>query len=340
MGNFAAAACTAVVATLLSLPAAAETSPVPVNVSNFARAETDMYFGRTVKEAGLGRLTHRRQMIAIDQQSVVRMNRDTLYSSAVFDLQAAPVTITLPDSGRRFMSMQLVTQDHFSPEVVYAPGTYTYTKDKVGTRYMQVIVRTLADPQDPADVKAANALQDAIKAQQTSAGTFEVPAWDPVSQKKARDALLALGALGVTGPLFGKQGEINPINHLIGAAGGWGGNPPSAAVYAGVFPPANDGTTVHSLTVKDVPVDGFWSISVYNKEGFFEKNDLGAYSVNNLTAKANADGSYTIHFGGCTPTVANCLPIVAGWNYTVRLYRPRAAILDGSWTFPEAVPVP
>jgi len=44
--------------------------------------------------------------------------------------------------------------------------------------------------------------------------------------------------------------------------------------------------------------------------------------------------------GGCTSGVANCLPIVSGWNYTVRLYRPRAAILDGSWTFPEAVPVP
>ena len=36
---------------------------------------------------------------------MIRLNRDTLYSSAVFDLDAGPVTITLPDAGKRFMSM-------------------------------------------------------------------------------------------------------------------------------------------------------------------------------------------------------------------------------------------
>ena len=49
-----------------------------------------------------------------------------------------------------------------------------------------------------------------------------------------------------------------------------------------------------------VPVDGFWSISVYNEKGFFEKNDLASYSMNSLTAKPGPDGSYTIQFGGCT----------------------------------------
>ena len=34
----------------------------------------------------------------------------------------------------------------------------------------------------------------------------------------------------------------------------------------------------------------------------------------------------------------NILPITEGWNYTVRLYRPRAEILDGSWTFPSIEP--
>ncbi|WP_366029543.1 DUF1214 domain-containing protein [Hyphomicrobium sp.] len=90
--------------------------------------------------------------------------------------------------------------------------------------------------------------------------------------------------------------------------------------------------------MKDVPVDGFWSVSVYNDKGFFEKNDINAYSLNNLTEKPNKDSSVTIQFGGCTKETANCLPIMAGWNYTVRLYRPRSEILDGSWKFPEAQP--
>ena len=126
---------------------------------------------------------------------------------------------------------------------------------------------------------------------------------------------------------------------LIGTAIGWGGNPPSAAIYRGVFPKENDGATVYRLRVRDVPVDGFWSISVYDPQGFFQKNELDRYSLNNLTARQELDGSYTVRFGGCGPDTANCLPIMPGWNYTVRLYRPRAQILSGGWQFPEAQPV-
>ena len=46
-------------------------------------------------------------------------------------------------------------------------------------------------------------------------------------------------------------------------------------------------------------MDGFWSISVYNAKGFFEKNALNAYSLNNLTAKPDPGGGHTIQFGSC-----------------------------------------
>jgi hypothetical protein len=224
--------------------------------------------------------------------------------------------------------------------VVYAPGRFTYTKDKIGTRYVFLLVRTLANPEDPADMKAANAIQDAIKVEQASIGKFEVPNWDLASQAKVRDALNALAPLreGDTGAMFGTRSEVDPIAHLIGTAIGWGGNPPYAAVYDSTYPKNSDGKTVHKLTAKDVPVDGFLSVSLYNAKGFFEKNDLNAYSINNLTAKPNPDGSFTIQFGGCQRETPNCLPTMAGWNYTVRLYRPRKEILDGTWKFPEAKP--
>ena len=76
-------------------------------------------------------------------------------------------------------------------------------------------------------------------------------------------------------------------------------------------------------------------LSVYNAQGYFEKNPYGAYSLNNLTAKKSADGSIAIQFGGCDGKIPNCLPTMAGWNYTVRLYQPGQAILDGRWRFPE-----
>jgi para-nitrobenzyl esterase len=241
------------------------------------------------------------------------------------------------------MSMQALSEDHYTVEVVYGPGRHTYDQAAVGTRYLFLIIRTLADPADPADLKAANAAQDRVAVRQAAVGVFESPAWDPVSQTKARDALAVLAALGGHPKMFGSKAQVDPIDHLIGTAFGWGGNPREAAIYNGVDPPRNDGKTVHVLTVKDVPVDGFWSISVYNAKGFFEaggeQGARGGYSLNNLTAKPEADGSFRVQFGGCGAGVANCLAIMPGWNYTVRLYRPRKAILDGSWTFPVAQPV-
>jgi hypothetical protein len=140
--------------------------------------------------------------------------------------------------------------------------------------------------------------------------------------------------------MFGPRDEVDPVRHLIGTAVGWGGNPESAALYISATAANNDGATLYKLRVPaDVPVDGFWSISLYNADGFFQKNEHDAYSVNNITAKKDADGSVSVQFGGCDGKIANCLPIMKGWNYTVRLYRPRAEILDGSWKFPEAQPV-
>ena len=80
--------------------------PVPVTAENFIRAESDLYMSVVaLKENGFGQFEHHRELAPIDGQTVVRMNRDALYSAAVFDLDAGPVTVTLPDSGKRFMSM-------------------------------------------------------------------------------------------------------------------------------------------------------------------------------------------------------------------------------------------
>ena len=201
------------------------TGPVAVTVHNFARAETDRYFSRIAGAGGFGKLNHRRAPPSVDAQDVVRMNRDTLYSSGVFDLDAGPVTIALPDSGKRFMSLKVLSQDHYVIDIVYAPGRFTYDRDKIGTRYGFLLVRTLADAENPADIAAANQLQDAIKVEQRAVGFFQVPLWDPASLAKARDSLSTLGSLGDVVDRFGTKDEVDPFDHLIGTAVGWGGNP-------------------------------------------------------------------------------------------------------------------
>ncbi len=314
---------------------------MPITVDNFCRAETDMYMGAAVKDDALGKLIHHREPTPIDKQLVIRMNRDTLYSEGVFDLDAGPVTITLPDTGERFMSMQVLDQDQYTVKVVYGTDSNTFTKEQVGTRYLFTAVRTLVDPAKAGDLDQVHALQDAIKVEQPGGpGTFEVPSWDVASQKKIRDALNVLAsAMGGFEGAFGSKSEVDPVDYLIGCASGWGGNPHKDASYAFFAPAKNDGKTIYKLHVPaGVPVDAFWSISVYNAEGFFEKNDLDAYSVNDITAKKAEDGAVDIQFGGCDGQVPNCLPVGAGWNYAVRMYRPRAEILNGTWKFPEAKP--
>ena len=332
------------IGTLVFATTAVAQAPQPVTVDNFVRAESDLYMAGLLKDSGgrLGTFNHRRDVADIDHQTVIRLNRDTLYSSALFDLDAGPATITLPDAGSRFMSMQIISEDHYVPAVYYKPGAHTLTREMVGTRYAAVAIRTLVDPNDPADVAKVHTLQDAITVSQASPGAFEIPNWDPVSQKKVRDALLVLSSTSTGfGSAFGKQGEVDPVRRLMGAAAGWGGNPDRDATYLSETPARNDGMLVHRVTVpNDVPVDAFWSVSVYNEQGYYEKNALDAYTINSITGKKAGDGSTTIQFGACDGKIANCIPIVKGWNYTVRLYRPRAEILDGRWKFPVAQPAP
>jgi hypothetical protein len=319
-------------------PGGSEGKPVPVTVDNFVRAETDLSFALFVKWGALGKFFHFRDLPLED--AGVRPNRDTLYSVALFDLDAGTVTITLPNAGKRFMSFIVIDEDHYVRMVRYGASSQTLTKEQIGTRYVFTAARTLVNPNDARDAEQAHALQDAIKVSQANPGRFVPANWDPVSQKKIRDALLQLSeTLPDLRRAFGSREQVDPIRHLIGTAAGWGGNPDQDAIYLNITPERNDGTVAHRLTVPaNVPVDGFWSISVYDAEGHFRKNSFDAYSLNNITAKKDADGSVTVQFGGCDGKMANCLPIMSNWNYMVRLYRPRTEILNGNWKFPEAQP--
>ncbi|MGA7049972.1 MAG: DUF1254 domain-containing protein [Mycobacterium sp.] len=311
-----------------------------MSADNFTRAESDLYFSNVVNDGGFGKFTHIRELTPLDKQLVVRSNRDTLYSAGVFDLDAGPVTVSLPDPGSRFMSMQVITEDHYVPAVFYGPGEHTLDRDDIGTRYVMVAIRTLVNPNDDADLDEVHRLQDAVAVQQDDVGSFEIPTWDPVSQRTVRDALSHLAAtLPDSKGMFGTKNDTDPVRRLIGSASAWGGNPEKDAMYLIGYPAKNDGGTTHRLSVDQVPVDEFWSVTVYNKDGYFTPNPENAYSFNNITAQRDTDGKITIQFGGCDGASTNCLPITPGWNYAVRLYRPQDKILSGEWTFPEAQPI-
>ncbi|MBL4558391.1 MAG: DUF1214 domain-containing protein [Rhodobacteraceae bacterium] len=78
------------------------------------------------------------------------------------------------------------------------------------------------------------------------------------------------------------------------------------------MPEQNDGETAYKLTVKDVPVDAFWSVTLYDEQGWMPVNEFNAYSFNSVTAERAEDGSATIHFGGDPDQPTSCRSFPAG----------------------------
>ncbi|MCB0971258.1 MAG: DUF1214 domain-containing protein [Acidimicrobiales bacterium] len=308
-----------------------------VNVDNFVRAETSRMFDSVVAQVGLNTWSHAREPVPIDQQHVIRMNRDTLYSTALVDLRD-DATITIPDMGERYGSVMVVNEDHHLNRILHAPGRHELTLEEFETSFAVLVARLFVDPADPGDIAAVNAIQDALDVEAGSSGPYAHPDYDPETLDATR-ALLNQLATGIPDSrgTFGPRGEVDPVRHLVGTAFGWGGLPESEAFY--LVEPAPHPPTHHRITFRDVPVDGFWSITIYNEDGFLEANPFDAYSLNGVTSLADDDGSVTIDLSPTNDGFRNHLYVMDGWNYAIRLYRPRPEVLDSTWHAPIPIPV-
>lgn len=304
-----------------------------VNVDNFARIESDEMFFRLIQQAeGLGKFHHDREPAPISQQPIIRQNRDTLYSFAVADI-SQKATLTVPEYGDRYLSVMIVNQDHYVNRVIHSPGTYLLTVDEFDTEYAMVAARILFDPNDSEDLEAVHAIQDDFMLENASSREFAPTLYDPESYKVTRRALLALASeLSDFKHAFGRKGDVDPVYHLIGAAAGWGGLPDSEAAYIGLNPKLPRGR--YKMTFADVPANAFWSLSVYDTNGYFEENVLGSYNVNSVFGVKNDDGSITVLLGDFESGYPNVLPLPEGWNLLIRLYQPQFDRLK-NWKIPE-----
>ena len=309
---------------------------VRVNVDNFVRAETArMFDGALASTGGVNRWTHNRVPTPLEEQNVIRMNRDTLYSMAVVDIGSG-ASLTLPEADGRYMSAMVVNEDHYINEIFDEPGTYRLTTDTLDTPFVMIALRTLVDPADASDLATVVDLQDAVVLEADSARAYAHDDYDEESRKSTFDALIELSR-GMPDSLrtFGRRDEVDPVRHLIGTAFGWGGLPESAAYYVVAADPQAVGD--YTMTLRDVPADAFWSVTIYNRDGFLEPNPYDSYSLNNLTATPDPDGSYRLHLSPEGDGVSNHLYVMDGWNYALRLYKPRPSALDGTWSPPEPV---
>lgn len=319
-----------------STSAAKQAKTTTVTKENYSLAETDGIIAGYVKKIaaatntnGVGVLMHYRKGADPKDRTIMRINFDTIYSWAIVDL-TEPATLTMPVTDGRYQSAWIVSEDGYYPGAFATPGEHKITKEWIGgARYAVIVMRTQVNVRDSADLAKAHALQDKLKLTQKDRGSWAPEnQWDQKEVLKMRDKYMKIGNKMSTSDMFGKKGEISLKNRNAGNAFGWGGFTPDQAVYPQYFPTS---TAPQTLTLKDVPVKAFWSITVYDKEGFPQTD---TYNINSAFAEADADGSVTIHFGG-DKNAKNYMETFDGWNFTLRMYQPKKAYFDGTWVKPE-----
>ncbi|MCJ7814809.1 MAG: DUF1254 domain-containing protein [Xanthomonadales bacterium] len=263
-------------------------------------------------------------------RTIMRINFDTLYSFAVVDL-AEDAVLTMPETNGRSQSAWIVTDEHYNPMAFVEPGTYTLTRENVGRRYATIAIRTQANMSDPADLAIANDLQEQLKLEQKDRGSYQASGnWDmaEILAMRARYQQIAKEEGTTSEVMFGEKGEVPLKEHNAGAAMGWGGLTPARTVYPMYFP---ESAQPQTLTLKDVPAGNFWSITIYDGEGYPQGK---IYNINSQFAVPKEDGSVTIHFGG-DENADNYMDIFDGWNFSLRIYEPTAAYFNGEWVLPE-----
>jgi hypothetical protein len=211
------------------------------------------------------------------------------------------------------------------------PGTYELTQENVGRRYAMIAMRTQVNVMDPDDLAVVHAIQDQLKIEQAAKGSFEPTGnWDMEEVLAMRAKYQQIGKEeGITSEvMFGKKGERSLKEHNAGTAMGWGGFTPERAAYPSIY---GESTEPQTLTLKDVPAGAFWSITVYDAEGYPQGD---SYNINSAFAVSEEDGSFIIRFGGDKDAV-NYMDIFEGWNIALRIYEPTEPYFNGEWVMPE-----
>lgn len=195
---------------------------ITVTNDNFVRADSNrMFAGLQAQAGGVNTWKHLRAPASIDEQTVIRMNRDTLYGMAIVDITHG-ATVTVPDPGGRYMSVMVVNQDHYINRIFTEPGDYALTVEEFDTPYVLLAARILVDASDPQDLARVHTIQDGLSLSAASSEPFVLPGYDEASFTATRQALLDEAAKGLHGThrMFGTKTEVDPGLHRLGTAAG------------------------------------------------------------------------------------------------------------------------
>jgi hypothetical protein len=311
-----------------------------------------------------------RELLKAGEDSIVRVNNDTLYKTAFVYLGDGPVVLRSDSpSKERFSSFQLQDDRNANYRNIINPaGSYTlYHGEKPGnitgeavavpSLLSAVVTRIeVKDPNDAADMAAAQAVFDGI----TIGGPTirEMPAVDLLGgfdEQVAQEANKRMDETArsvpfskmIVGPGQEPGKDVPFLYHSAGTKVGWGGPATSHSAYESMFTDSSGETLEGSegeyvMVTEAPPVNAFWSITVYDSTtGRLHPNEDNRYHINNTTAVKNEDGTFTFRFKvKCEDGDQNCLEIPAGpFDVAARYYLPEPEIMSGEWTIPRPAKV-
>ncbi|MBU2869641.1 DUF1214 domain-containing protein [Colwellia sp. E2M01] len=307
-------------------------SPADFGVSDYVYkvSESDFNFKRSLAKAPVNKWAYQSDLSRVETQQVIRENQDGIYASAVVDISEG-ATFTVP-KGNHYQIIQVIDMQNYVAGVAYAGDSITITTDDVtyGNHvYLNMRVPILTE--EKGGIKETLRLQKLATIDAKSAKAYVTPdiVLDMKKMEEIRAALVndvKSGALTHTKNVNGTPYSSRPQDQLYGTSYGWGGLGLPDAAY---WPFLNNSKIVNgkiqpSSTTFTPPViqedrGGFWSVTIYNEEGWLAKN---ISAISNTQAEPNKDGTYTINFN--SPGMKNNLQTSTPFTALFRFYLPES----------------
>lgn len=299
----------------LSLISAFSCIAAPVTMENYVVAESDWYFSGVQEKAGVNTWMHD-DPVSIDNQQVIRSNRDVVYSIATVDVSKG-ATFTVPKSDE-FQIIHIIDEHHLFHQVVKNGETLEVTADDIQGEYVYLLART----RDNGDYEDTKNRQSQLQFKANSAHPYSTKGFDSDEVITFRDELVRqvnTGEQPIAGHnAFGKTlADVDPHNYVYAAAYGWGGLPMDTAQYV---PLQVTSDKCQTWTIEKPALDwknnGYLSATFYGADGWIHEND---FYIPHTEMKDNGNSfSFTTN---CQLGVGNAT-VEQGGNFLVRMYLP------------------
>ncbi|RLA24458.1 MAG: hypothetical protein DRQ61_00920 [Gammaproteobacteria bacterium] len=306
---------------------------VAINDKNFIHADSTRAYLKelAITKGKVNVIRPLREFANTDNQDVIRMNSDTLYTRIILDVKGGATITTKEYDG--FQNIQVLDPNHSEIKTLMGAGTVKIDESMLTDgHHAYIIIRTglLRDLPEKEMFSQAHKAQDNISITYSSSEPYVASVkYDYATLTKVKYKILENFVKNPKKDTvkngFGTTKTRDPEAAKVVIAIGWGGLTGENAVYSAFSTNTERGSfTLHKPNL-NYDKKGFFSFTVYNANGYIATRN---YSLNSDDMVINKDGSYTINFivsGEPTDGLKNVITTPRGkvWTGIFRCYYPK-----------------